>query len=1633
MKKLFLALALLLPSLALGQGARFNGTVTNQRGEPVSGASVYVCTSVGVGIPCTPLTNVYSDVGLTTPILQPLTTDSYGRYGFWATAGAQLIVSVTGRFVTSYSFPVTMPGGGSGGGGSIFQVNNTSLLTSTTVNYINSTPFNGLTFTFTNPSAGIVQLGATGTLANSGLTNSSVTVSTSGPLVGGGTVALGGTLTLSCPTCTAGSPPTLSTLGTNNSAQNALNFIASTTNTIGLTTTPANPSAGNEKEEITGTLLPLGGGTGIASPTAHRLPITEGASNFTLLSMAADTLLQGQGSGVDPAALAVANCGGADAYSTGTHSFVCNAIPANTNSVTHQFFTAYNSTSGAFTQAQPAYTDISGTPTLYYQTVQVGGTPQTQEATANYVAGTNMTITPSLVGGVTTLTFTSSATSATAFSALTSATNTNTGTFAATGNTWDFTGSTLFKLRVGSSLTTSANGDLAYDTSNKNWHAWDNGADSLVGIWSAAPTNGDCVSAQVAGGVVTLLDAGGSCSTGSTSAFASLTAGTNSNSGTFTATGNSWNFTGATIFKLRAAASVTSSANGDLAYDTSNKNWHAWDNGGDALVGIWASTPSNGDCVSAQVSSGTVTLLDAGGSCSTGSTSAFSSLTAGTNSNAGSFIATGNTWDFTGSTIFKLRSHATATTSANGDIAYDTTNKNWHAWTNASDLLMGIWTSTPTNGDCVSANVSAGVVLLNDFGAACGGTSLNWNTLTAGTNSNAGTFAASGNTWSFTGTTLFKLRAGAALTTTVNGDIGYDTTNTMWHGWNGADSFFFQGLIAGTFTNNDCPKIAKSGSQITLVDSGAGCGGTGTVTSFSAGNANPLFTTSVATATTTPALTFTLTSQNANQIFASPASGGAGTPSWRAMVAADLPATFNATTATALAATPSLCPVGQAAGGVVASGNATECQNIGTATYPFASLNVTGNEVVGGNVTATSFSLGGGSTLFNFAAPGGTCTSGSVFTFGICVGDNTLGVTIWDSISGTVRSVTSQTSNLIAQNIPVATGIRTLGTSQLTDTGTTMTYAGSGGIVASAGPINSQSDGTHAGRVSLVGNTTAPALPSNSISWIAPNSASFTAYGLQLPATGPSGSNNLMTCAAPVAGVSACTFSSSSTGVLSVSGDGTLISNSASTGTVTLTLGTAGAHKYFGNNTSSTAAPAYYQPAFTDLSGLLACGQFPALTGDTTTSAGSCATTTAKLNGVSLAGLASGVLYNTTSTGAPSIATAAQMDTAIGTLPIANGGTNATSAPSAGAIPNSSSTTAASWTVTPTLGLSGTAGTLTMYNNTATTTWASGATTSNTIKGFTVAPTTLDLIECTTASTTCTLTDTGILTANVVTQASNGAAGQIATYTGASKALTASSTPTLGASGTAGTLAMFPASGNFTTTLGSAATASNTVDFFASAPTTGDIIKCVTSSTTCTLTDAAILAANIVVASSPGAGVAHFAGSTQTVTSSAVTPSDATGNTSGSGNFALVTSPSFTTPSLGAATATSLLATGIVDGTAPITVTTGATATLGGTYNSGYTFNQDTTAATAITYTLPTAAAGKQYCVSNSYGGAADTGTIELLTSAAGQYIIFTDGTLSATGGYVISGGAAADAACVVGVDSTHWQLYLQRGTWAKH
>jgi hypothetical protein len=106
---------------------------------------------------------------------------------------------------------------------------------------------------------------------------------TSGTISGTGvllcTDANGGASTSGCST----SALTLQTNGTNNTSQTTLNFITSTTNSIGGTITPSN-STSTEKFELTGTILSVGGGTGLSSPTAHSLIVAEGSSNYSLVT-----------------------------------------------------------------------------------------------------------------------------------------------------------------------------------------------------------------------------------------------------------------------------------------------------------------------------------------------------------------------------------------------------------------------------------------------------------------------------------------------------------------------------------------------------------------------------------------------------------------------------------------------------------------------------------------------------------------------------------------------------------------------------------------------------------------------------------------------------------------------------------------------------------------------------------------------------------------------------------------------------------------------------------------------------------------------------------------------------------------------------------------------------------------------------------------------------------------------------------------------------------------------------------------------------------------------------------------------------------------------------------------------------
>lgn len=158
-------------------------------------------------------------------------------------------------------------------------------------------------------------------------------------------------------------------------------------------------------------------------------------------------------------------------------------------------------------------------------------------------------------------------------------------------------------------------------------------------------------------------------------------------------------------------------------------------------------------------------------------------------------------------------------------------------------------------------------------------------------------------------------------------------------------------------------------------------------------------------------------------------------------------------------------------------------------------------------------------------------------------------------------------------------------------------------------------------------------------------------------------------------------------------------------------------------------------------------------------------------------------------------------------------------------------------------------------------------------------------------------------------------------------------------------------------------------------------------------------------------------------------PSIAITNLTGSGSVVLTgIKPSAGTYCLQVDSSGNVTNAGRSCGAAAVSVTTTSAITASGV--SAYYYNQHATAATAVTYTLPTAVAGTQFCFKNSNNGtAADTGALKIQSAATGQKILY-NGSASVSGGYVISSGAAGDSACVVGISTTQWEFYPSVGSW---
>jgi len=217
----------------------------------------------------------------------------------------------------------------------------------------------------------------------------------------------------------------------------------------------------------------------------------------------------------------------------------------------------------------------------------------------------------------------------------------------------------------------------------------------------------------------------------------------------------------------------------------------------------------------------------------------------------------------------------------------------------------------------------------------------------------------------------------------------------------------------------------------------AASAGSGTVTSFSAGALSPLFTTSVATATTTPALSFSLNTQTENTVFAGPTSGSAATPTFRSLVAADIPslsgiylALAGGTMTGVLTLEASAAGLKDAAGSAGSSGQVLTINGSG---YPIWTAPATSG-------TVTTFSAGNLSPLFTTSVA--TASSTPALSFSL---SNAAGGTILGNNTGSTGAPAYTATPVLGINASVA---GTLGLATSVGSGTTITLTNPGALTA---------------------------------------------------------------------------------------------------------------------------------------------------------------------------------------------------------------------------------------------------------------------------------------------------------------------------------------------------------------------------------------------------------------------------------------------------------------------------------------------------------------------------------------------------------------------------------------------------------
>ena len=142
---------------------RSDGWVKTTLGPAVAGAQIYICLqpSNSAFLPPTPLALIYSDAGLS-PITQPIISDGFGHYDFYALPGLYTVIVAYGGNVQQV-YPDQSVGavGSSGGTSLILETNSTPNFNQSVLNFIQGSGITIVTdnlgnSTFTNIGTGAV-------------------------------------------------------------------------------------------------------------------------------------------------------------------------------------------------------------------------------------------------------------------------------------------------------------------------------------------------------------------------------------------------------------------------------------------------------------------------------------------------------------------------------------------------------------------------------------------------------------------------------------------------------------------------------------------------------------------------------------------------------------------------------------------------------------------------------------------------------------------------------------------------------------------------------------------------------------------------------------------------------------------------------------------------------------------------------------------------------------------------------------------------------------------------------------------------------------------------------------------------------------------------------------------------------------------------------------------------------------------------------------------------------------------------------------------------------------------------------------------------------------------------------------